>query len=85
VAGRSGGRRLLSLEGGNRGVVADDAVLLSCYGDCMLALGWLRLAFSLIAIRTECRHRLLIKVDGLLNAKICRFLLSLALGFRALG
>jgi hypothetical protein len=40
VAGRSGGRRLLSLEGGNRGVVAQDAVLLPCYGDCKPALGW---------------------------------------------
>ena len=39
-AGRSGGRRLLSLEGGNRGVIAPDAVLQLCYGDCKLALGW---------------------------------------------
>ncbi len=35
-----GGRRLLSLKGGNRGVVAQDAVLLSCYGESMLELGW---------------------------------------------
>jgi hypothetical protein len=40
VAGRSGGRRLLSLEGGNRGVVVEDVVVLSCYGDCKVALGW---------------------------------------------
>ena len=40
MAGRSEGRRLLSLEGGNRGVVAQDAVLLQCYGDCKLALDW---------------------------------------------
>ncbi len=40
LAGSSGGRRLLSLEGGNRGVVAQDAVLLWCYGDCKLAPGW---------------------------------------------
>ncbi len=40
VARRSEGRRLLSLEGGNRGVVAPDAVLMWCYGDCKLALGW---------------------------------------------
>jgi len=39
VAGMSGGRRLLSLEGGNRGVVAQDVVLLKCYGDCNSALG----------------------------------------------
>ncbi len=40
VVGRPGGRRLLSLEGGNRGVVVEDAVLMSCYGDCKLTLGW---------------------------------------------
>jgi hypothetical protein len=40
VAGRPRGRHLLSLEGGNRGVVVEDAELLSCYGDCKLALGW---------------------------------------------
>ena len=34
------GRRLLNPEGGNRGVVAQDSVLLPCYGDCKLALGW---------------------------------------------
>ncbi len=38
--GRSGGRRLPSLEGGNRGVVAQDAVLLQRYGDCKPAMGW---------------------------------------------
>jgi hypothetical protein len=31
------GRRLLGPEGGNRGVVAQDSVLLPCYGDCKLA------------------------------------------------
>ena len=40
LAGSSGGRRLLSLEGGNRGVIALNAVLQLCYGDCKLALGW---------------------------------------------
>ena len=39
LAGSSGGRRLLSPEGGNRGVVAPDAVLVWCYGDCKLAPG----------------------------------------------
>jgi len=39
VADRSGGRHLLSLEGGNRGVVVEGAVLMSCYGDCKRALG----------------------------------------------
>jgi ABC-type taurine transport system ATPase subunit len=34
------GRRLLNPEGGNRGVVAQDSVLLPCYGDCNFALGW---------------------------------------------
>ena len=40
MAGRSGGGCLLSLEGGNRGVVVEDVVVLSCYGDCKLTLGW---------------------------------------------
>ena len=34
-----GGRRLLIPEGGNRGVVAQDSMLLPCYGDCKFALG----------------------------------------------
>jgi hypothetical protein len=34
------GRRLLGPEGGNRGDVAQGSVLLPCYGDCKLALGW---------------------------------------------
>jgi hypothetical protein len=34
------GRRQIILRGGNRGVVAQDSVLLPCYGDCKLALGW---------------------------------------------
>ncbi len=49
VAGRFGGRRLLSLEGGNCGVVAQDVVLLNCYGDCNRALGISRASMSMKA------------------------------------
>ena len=48
MAGRSGGRRLLSLEGGNRGVVAQDVVLLKCYGDFngALCISWVSTAMN---------------------------------------